>query len=239
MQATPEQIHALIALQDIDRTRLRAQLELKKLPQPAQIDKLHEQKDGITEKRDQIATLLKRAEAQQMRLHEEDDTLVRKQAATQERIEELKDDYRSVTSLTRDLEGMAKRRESLAFELEKVEKRLAEITHAINEAERALSAIADKEAQLLKAYHAQADDLVQTAQVAEAKRGDMAARVPAALLRTYEKTLARCGGVALATLEDDHCAVCRNAIEANRLLQIKAEAPISECPNCHRMLIVE
>ena len=239
MQATPEQIHALIALQDIDRTRLRAQLELKKLPQPAQIDKLHEQKDGITESATRSQRCSNAPKPSRCACMKRDDTLVRKQAATQERIEELKDDYRSVTSLTRDLEGMAKRRESLAFELEKVEKRLAEITHAINEAEKALSAIADKEAQLLKAYHAQADDLVQTAQDAEAKRGDMAARVPAALLRTYEKTLARCGGVALATLEDDHCAVCRNAIEANRLLQIKAEAPISECPNCHRMLIVE
>ena len=40
MQATKEQISALESLQNLDRKRIRAQLDLTKLPQPAAIEEI-------------------------------------------------------------------------------------------------------------------------------------------------------------------------------------------------------
>ena len=79
MQAPKEQISALESLQNLDRKRIRAQLDLTKLPQPAAIEEISQRKAAVADKYNQIKELLDQAELKLQRYAEEDDDLAGRQ----------------------------------------------------------------------------------------------------------------------------------------------------------------
>lgn len=173
------------------------------------------------------------------KLNAEDERVADKQKATQQKIDESKGDYRSVTSLTRDLEGMMKRRETLEFEMNKADKKLGEVGAVRTQAQDALNLINAKEQALVKSFRSEGTQLQEQIAQYEAARGDLRAAVPPTLLKAYDDAASICGGVGIAHLQENRCSACRSAIEQNRLLQLKRDAPIAVCPSCRRLLIID
>lgn len=239
MQATAEQIKALEDLQAVDRARLQAARALKELEAGGKLDAIREKRAELEQKREQIEALYQREAEQLERYQQEDEQLAFQQKETQQRIDEAGGDYRSLTSLTRDLEGAMKRRETVEFESGKIQKKADEIAKLRDKADTAIAALRQREADAEASLGAKAEELKSTMSKNGEARDEMKARVPANLLRVYEQTLKRCGGVAIAHLADGKCDACRSPIEANRLLQVRKEAPLSKCPRCGRILIVE
>ncbi len=239
MQATKEQISALESLQNLDRKRIRAQLDLTKLPQPAAIEEISQRKAAVADKYNQIKELLDQVELKLQRYAEEDDDLAGRQREKQTDISQAGGDYRSIKSLTRDLEGIAKRRETLEFEMGKLDKRITEIKTVFTQAANALEALNSKEGTLRQAYEQQRSALEQTALAANQQRPQFTAVLSPELFDVYEEALARCGGIGVSRLDGDRCGACRSTIEPNRLLQVEREAPISRCPHCRRLLIID
>ena len=70
-------------------------------------------------------------------------------------------------------------------------------------------------------------------------RKEAGAGIPAEVLNLYQKTLKKCGGVAVCELKENACSACRTEFEVAKLHSIKDEAPLTVCPTCGRLMIVE
>ncbi len=239
MKATPEQIKTLDALQEVDRQRIKAKRELTNLPQKEAIEQLREKRRELAEKTLQLDALLESAEKALSALNEEDEQIVQKEAATQLKIDEAQGDYRSVTSLTRDLEGMQKRRETLEFEMNKADAKLCQVKTVCDKAHAAERVLADKETAAIGEMNAHVSDLQSVIDSQTAARESLAANLPEEMIDAYDRAVKRCGGVGVSHLRDGMCSACRHGIDNNRLLQLRVDAPIAQCPACHRLLVIE
>ncbi|WP_283171009.1 zinc ribbon domain-containing protein [Curtanaerobium respiraculi] len=239
MEATPEQISLLQQLQEHDRRRLRAKLALENLPQPAKIAAVRSKREAVQAKFDQIETLRQRQDEALEHIGDEDAQLVERQKETQAKIDELQGDYRSVNSLTRDLEGIAKRRETLEFESTNIMGKLDEISVLASKVAAALEQLSAQEAKLSDSYGEKAVELKRIMEDEGQAALRVASDLPRNLLAWYRDAARLHGGIGIALLEEGRCGACRNVIEENRLLQIRREAPLSTCPHCGRILIVE
>lgn len=239
MEATQSHIDTLRILQELDRRRLQAQLALESLPQKQQAEQLREKLKGVVSKIAQVQKLYDDAKGELVRLQTEDEKLVNKIAETQTAIDQAEGDYRSITALSRDMEGMQKRRETVKFESDKVEARIAEVDKVLRGACEARDALIKQEEALAVSYRAEGGALKATAEEALKQREPLVAQLSAELIAEYDRVSKKCAGIALTTVEGGCCSVCRNTIDESRLLQMKAEAPLSHCPSCGRIAIME
>lgn len=238
MDATPTDIDALVKLRNFDRDIALATRDLKVLPQREAIVEKRKQIAELTKKKVQVQDMLDSCEDQLTRIVQEDETLALKEEATQEKLDASRADYRSVESLSRDLNGVAKRREALSGELGEVEEKLARIRPVMEQVNAALAALGAKEASLVESFKKEGGELQHRIALAQRERKVAVEALDPTLMKAYDEALVRCGGVALAVLSEDSCSACRNRFDAGKLSQIKAEAPVSACPSCRRMLLV-
>ena len=239
MEATQSQIDTLRTLQELDRTRLQAQLALESLPQKEQAEQIREKLKSVVSKVAQVQKLFDDANSELLRLKTEDEKLVGKIEDTQAAINEVQGDYRSVTALSRDMEGMQKRRETIRFESDKVSARIAEVKKVLTSALEARDALIKQEESLAASYRAEGGALKAVAEEALKHRESYLTQLPEKLIAEYERVQKKCAGIALSAIVGGRCSVCRNVIDESRLLQMKAEAPLSHCPSCGRIAIVE
>ncbi len=239
MDASIDQIQILDKLQEIDRSRLQAERALKQLPQRDQVIQLRKRKKDVQMKLEKVQSLYLRESRQMERMELEDSQLAEKQAKTQEKIDTSSGDYRAINTWSRDLEGMAKRRTTLDKDLTASMQKLSEIEKVKNQAEAAIQQLDAQEAKLVSQYREQSEKFTQDIQSAQVAGRALASKLPKALVDRYINASQRCGGIGVAHLQETRCSACHSVIEHNRLLQVRAEAPISECPSCHRMLVVE
>ncbi|MCH4184115.1 MAG: hypothetical protein LKF61_01365 [Eggerthellaceae bacterium] len=238
MEATSEQIDLLMRLQEIDRSILKSKKDLEELPQRAQIAALRQKQELLDQKNIKAEDLYQEAKANVDRLTCEDERLESKQTLTQQRIDESQGDFRSVSALSKDLDGVAKRRETVAFEKEKADKRLHRAESIRRKIHSAQRKFASEIKELEEAFQEQSGHLQEDITKAEAARKKPLNGLNEELIDAYDRAARRCGGVALSELHSNHCTVCRSLIEPNRLLQIKHDAPLSICPSCRRILVV-
>lgn len=238
MQATAQEISALLKLQQADITLLKARKQFEALPQRDQIRAARAKRAEVDKKREQVSQLKARCEADVDKLEAEDARLADKQHQVQTLIDEAHGDYRNVESRTKELGGIAKRRAAIEEELAAKADELEKIEAVAAQIAQALSALARQEEQATAEFQKQGGALKSTILQLEASRKELAEAIPADLAKTYERTAQRCGGVAVAMLTDASCGACRMAIEAGRLAEIKREAPLSTCPHCKRILVI-
>lgn len=238
MQATPEQLSSLIDLQNLDREILQLNKELANLPQKQVVLQARQKLAALTKKKEQVLAIKKNTEAKFIRATEEDEHLAEKERATQEAINELKGDYRSVESRTKELSGFAKRRSTLAEEIDSLDAELKKVEGVESQVNQLLSQVEAEEQKALASYQAEGGAIREKTIQKQSKRALIAKQISPDALSVYEKTASRCGGVALGKLTDGHCSVCRSVIEGGRLIDLQHQAPLGVCPNCKRLLII-
>lgn len=238
MEATPDQIAVLEKLQEIDRTRLQLERKLAKLSYRNQVVELRKRKKDIVERLEKVEVLYTRESRQLQRIETEDRQLSEKQQKTQEKIDGSSGDYRAVNTWARDLQGMAKRRTALGEEMTQCMARLSEIEAVRTRGWTSIHELDKQEAKLVELHQAESDRLKEEGGKCRAAGLALAARLPKDVLDAYVAAAQRCGGVGLAHLEGASCSACRMAIDQNRLLQIRRDAPLAECPGCRRLLVV-
>ena len=239
MQATPEQVEILSKLLEIDRSRFQAESQLNDMPHKQQVLDGRIKRKEVQLKFDQVAKLLDEAKTQRQKLFDEDERLGIKLDDIQEQINETSKDYRKVTNLTRELEGVQKRRETLAFQGKQVQERLDQVQKVYDSAAEALEKLTEREQELVADYQAKTDELSNLVKEGLALRSQLVDDLPDDVIEAYEQAMKKCGGVGLSYLQGERCSACRHVIDANRLLQVRKEAPISRCPNCKRLLVIQ
>ena len=238
MNATEHDIILLRKLQEADRKVLSAKKELESLPHRKAILEVRSKKDEILKKKVQVQDMLDEAEATLASLAHEDDQLSEKQKAITADLAEVKDDYRAVTSKTRELDGVRKRREKVALELSNVEEQINKINPVMKQIMQALSSLDEKEHDLIVSFQKTGGSLRMVIDEGDKIHKELAGMINSSLLRTYEQTRDRCGGVAVSDLVDDSCGACRSTFDQSRMSRIRSEAPLATCPVCRRLLIV-
>ena len=239
MQAEYRDLDVLVEIQRIDLEILQKKKARGALPQRIEVVKVRKKRDGIAPKLDQVIELQTAKESEITRVEDEDSHLAERQERTQADIEAFASDFRSVESYSRDLDGIVKRRVTLEENLAALKAELDKILAVRKQVEDAL-ALCDKQEETLRAAYKQEDDvLVDQVRTLLAEREQLAQKVPADLLKLYDKTAKKTGGVALGKLEGDTCGVCRTTLEGGRLINVRSQAPLSQCPNCGRLLIIQ
>jgi len=228
----------LLKLQDIDLDTMRARKALDELPQRIKILAIRKKRDEVTAKSAQAAELRENNDAQVTRLCEEDDQQEKRMADLDESIKSS-DDYRVVTSLTRDLEGCAKRREKIAFELNGLEEKSKKIGDAEKQIADALARLEQQEAQFTKDFISEASVLKDTIQRLQTERDEIVGELDADMYRRYTDISAHKGGIAVSVFEGDHCSVCRVELPEGQVHNLLTGPVISECPHCHRIIITK
>lgn len=239
MNATEHDIAILRKLQEADRKVVSAKKEFENLPHRKAILEVRTKKDEILKKKVQVQDMLDDEEGKLASLVQEDEQLEKKQDEISTELTEVQGDYRAVTSKTRELDGVRKRREKVALELTRVEEQVNKINPVMKQIMTALSTLEEKEKELVESFQKTGGSLRVVVAEGEKVRGELAGEVDPSILRVYEQTLERCGGVALAELVNDSCGACRTSFDSSRMSKIRSEAPLATCPACRRLLIVE
>lgn len=239
MQAEYQDLDVLVDVQRIDLLVMQKKKARGELPQRIEVVKVRKKRDEIAPKLDQVLALQSAKEAEITKIEDEDRGLVERQERAQADIEAAGTDFRSVDSHSRDLDGIVKRRMTLEENLGVLNAELDKIKAVRTQIEDALALCDQREEALRAAYQEQDDTLVNDIRDLLAKRAELLNTIPEDLVKLYETTAAKTGGVALGKLQESSCGVCRTALEGGRLIELRAQAPLGRCPNCKRLLIVE
>jgi len=239
MQASERDLQNLLELQEADMAALNAKKKLDGLPQRAQLQALAQKKQGVLEKLEQVAKMHDAARRKVVQVEDESAILSRKRDETQAKIDAARGDFRAVQSLTRDLDGIAKRLGTLETEQLEAAGKLEQIEGVKRQVESAIAALDDQALKIRDSFQRDAGQLKLAADEAATRRQAHVSEIDPALLKAYDAACRRGGGIGMARLVEGKCSTCRSVIDANRLLQVKREAPLAKCPHCGRLLIVK
>lgn len=237
MQVKDEDISTLIELQHNDMELLRVQKAIADLPQRKTIVAARKKIKTIEEKQETVGKLRAKAEEKLAGISEEDGKLAAKQEEAQKAVDSASG-YRDAEAYTREMDGYAKRRATLEEDLAAVDAELDKISAVEKQISTALAQLRETESAATAEFQSQGGELKKQEADLTASHDQIAANLPADLKARYDRAAKHCGGVAVALLRDDACGACRAPIEQGHLIDLKAHAPLGECPNCKRLLIV-
>lgn len=238
MEATREDIESLFEMQRIDLEIKRLTKELEELPQRAVIMAAREKKAALAAQQEKV-TELKRATTKKIaRIDDEDASLAKKEAGVQAAIDAAHGDFRNVEARTKELAGIVRRRSTIAENRAEVAAELDKIAGIETQVALALEELDSREQQAIDSFQKQGGDLKLAIAKLEAQRGQWEAKVDADLARSYDRIVARSGGVAIGVLDGNRCGVCRMPIDGGRLIDLRGQAPLGVCPSCKRLLVI-
>lgn len=226
-------------VQELDLEIARAQKRFDELPQRERVALLREKKQGIARKRGEVADMAREVDRELAMANNEDERLREKQTNIQAKIDQAGGDYRAIENHSKELNGVAKRRNTLEEEsviLHEKEKQINAIKTQIDEAFDTLSA---EEENAIESFKKEGGALQgEISRLTQAREKGLSI-LDNSTRDTYDKKMKKFGGVALARLQGRSCSVCRSSFDEGRLLQLQSEAPLSECPSCKRMLVID
>ena len=239
MECPAETLELLEKLQAMDFTILNLKRTFETLPQRQAILKARQGLMDVRERKVSADELVAKAQAKVDDVLAEDAQQAQKEEEIKKLLQDKSAGYREVEAMNKQLASVAKRRETLNHHLNGYKAELAKVKAVADKIDSAIASLEAKEAQEVESFRAQGTDLRERIAKAEKERAAFAPHRPTSLLALYEKTAIRCGGVGVSHLKGDSCTVCRGKIDEARLHQCRKEAPLSTCPLCRRLLIVD
>ena len=240
MQVDAQALDVLLEIQALDLEVIQAKKARGELPQRIEVVKVRKKRDEIAPKLDQVVALQEAKEAEITKVEDEDREQAEKQDRAQADIDAAGSDFRAVESHSKDMAGIVKRRVTLEENLRDLNAELDKIKGVRAQVEGAIAACDKQIADLQAAFQEQDDELIGRVRELLGQREKLVAKIPADLAKLYDETAAKTGGVAIGKLsEDGKCGVCRGTIDGGRLIDLRAQAPLGQCPNCKRLLIIE
>ena len=239
MQATSDQIIGLTKLQNVDLSIAQLERRLDGLPQKQGIAAAREKRTAIQQKRRALLGARKDAEAKIESLREQQAEQAEKLDAAQRAIEAAAGDYRVVTARSAELEEISQHQAELAEQIEAISARIAEIEGVEPQVETMLARLDEKEAALVEEYRREGGALLAKIGEFKAEREQLVAVVGADIMAVYDRIARAKQGVALAHLVEGSCNTCRTKFDPSKVLALRSEYPLSQCPHCGRLMVVD
>lgn len=238
MQATQKELDALFEIQAIDLDICKFQRELDTLPQREIIVAARKKREEIKAKHKQVEALMKDTKKKLTKINDEDASLEKKEHGVQAAIEAAGNDFRNVESRTKELDGIFRRRNTLAEDRAAATAELEKISALEAQIVAALADLDAKEDEATESYKQQGGKLQRLIAEARAQHEALVETVSPEVGDLYEQTSKLFDTIFIGSLDGNKCSVCRTKIEAGHLIRLKDEAPLSKCPSCKRMLII-
>ncbi len=232
----------LLDLSAVDLLLMRIKKQLEDLPQRAQLLALRTKRAEIDAKAQQVEQMRKECEQTIAKLQDEETMLKAKNAEVQNQVDST-NNYKEVAALTKEIEGFAKRLEKIEFETLKLLERTDKIAAVEQQVATAQARLSKQDTDLHESFQLQAGTLKKEELKAVQAREQFLADLPNDLAARYEKAREAKGGFGAAHVEGSHCSGCRVAFTEGQIAKFReiqeAGDKVSECPYCHRLLVVE
>ena len=228
----------LLKLQETDLELVRHRSELADLPEIKALAQKRKSLAAAKEELRRVTGRRKDLETYLGELDEEESLCLKDIEAAQEHAASVKD-YADVQDLEYELSQLAKELDKIAFErndyqteLAQVSEREAKGTSFIARLEKAI--LADAQAARDHAAGIQAD-----IERCEGLRQKLMTELPEGLEDRYERASERHKGLAVERLAGSIPSICRMTLTESSMNDLKGAGAITECPYCHRILILE
>ena len=228
----------LLTLQEIDLDLARRQAELKEL---LELKELSRKRSAYKKLKAEETKLI----AQRKDLEFELEDLVHAQLETEQKVTEAQHDaeilhdYRQLQDLQMELSDLAKQLDKNAFdqqakqaEVKDARERESTLIEYVKKFEKALLDDAQKVRDQAAALKSQLSEVT-------ARREKCARKLDDHMLERYEAARRAKGGLAVERLEGNVPSVCRMSLTEASIDELHRGPSITECPYCHRLLVVE
>jgi uncharacterized protein len=231
------QASSLLNLQGLDLEILRSKKNLDELPEKRAILEVRAKLRDITALRAKADMLIRKLNSD-LKAHQDEITMLSaKIDVEQVKVMETKD-HRAVTSITREMDGLKRRRDKMEMEslglMERIDKATGQAAHI----DEALAQHAAKEAELVKQFQQVGGELQTKIAALESQRAKVAKSLDADLLKSYENARESKGGVGVGRLDGETCTACRMVLPAERVRELSGGPDIAICPQCRRIIVV-
>lgn len=231
-------IKVLEQLQACDTAYVRLEKELESLPEAKQIMDCRAKRRELKGKQDQVVELSDEVDSKLSKLQAEEERVIAKIAELQSTLDSTSD-YRVSQSVTKDMQGQVKRQESIALEQNELLERQIKVDKLAAQVAGMLAKLDHSEQHLTDDFKKKGGEIKERMGRSLAERKALLVQLDAQLASKYESIRKEKGGIALARLDGDHCSVCSTVILTGQLAKLKKGPALTECPNCHRLMVVE
>jgi uncharacterized protein len=228
---------SLLELQRLDLEIAHGKKRLEELPEKqAILDVRHKVRD-VSALRHKADVLLNKLGSDLKAHQDEIDSLTAKIDSEQAKVMSTAD-HREIASLTREMDGLRRRRDKLEMESLGLMDRIEKATAQAATIDAAIAQLTEREAAAIDAYKSVGGALQNETAGLEAQRATVAKSLGADSLAEYESVRENKGGVAVGRLEGDTCSACRMSLPAERIRELNAGPDVAVCPHCHRLIVV-
>lgn len=227
----------LLEIQRLDLEITHAKKRLEELPEKQAILDLRHKIRDVSALRRKAEVLVGKLNADLKAHQDEIEGLTVKIDAEQAKIMSTSD-HREVASLTREMDGLRRRKDKLEMESLGLMDRIDKATVQSATIDAAIEQLTQKEGDAIERFKSVGGALqTETAQL-EAQRVKVAAALEKPTLSEYESIRESKGGVGVGRLESDTCSACRMSLPAERISHLTSGPDIAICPQCHRLIVV-
>jgi predicted nucleic acid-binding Zn-ribbon protein len=231
------QAASLLELQRLDLEIVHGKKRLEELPEKQTIlDVRHKLRD-VSTLRHKAGVLVGKLNADLKAHQDEIDSLTAKIDAEQVKVMTTTD-HRQVASLTREMDGLRRRRDKLEMESLGLMDRIDKATGQTATIDAAIEQLTEREAAAIAQYKSVGGALQNETAGLEAERLALAGSLGSEALSQYESVRESKGGVAVGRLEGDSCSACRISLPVERINELMSGPDVSICPHCHRLIVV-
>lgn len=228
---------ALLALQEIDTEVLRAQRRLEELPEKRAILEVRHKQREVEQLKAKAGVLVTKLNAELKAHQDEISTLTEKIDCEQKKLEETSD-HRQVQALTREMDGLRRRRDKVEMESLALMERIEKASGQVAKVDEALEQLALKEQAFIGKFQERGAEIQAEIATAKGKRDAAIRHITPPMLERYEQLRESKGGVAVGRLEDATCSACRMSLPAEKVAELNAGPDIGTCTECRRLIVV-
>lgn len=229
---------ALLQLQSLDLEILRCAKKLEDLPEKKAILEIRAKLKEVASLRDKAEYLSAKLKSD-LKAHQDEITTLDEKIAREQATLMQTSDHRAVTSITREMDGLKRRRDKVEMESLGILERMEKATAQAEKIEAARVQLSEKEASLITQFRSVGGALQEHIAAEGGKRNAVAATLPKDLLKKYESARESKGGVGVGELDDATCTACRMSLPAERVRALtESEEDIGTCPQCRRLIVV-
>jgi predicted nucleic acid-binding Zn-ribbon protein len=227
----------LLEVQRLDLEVVHGKKRLEELPEKQAILDIRHKLRDVSTLRHKAELLVHKLGADLKAHQDEIESLTVKIDAEQVKVMSTAD-HRQVASLTREMDGLRRRRDKLEMESLGLMDRIEKATSQSATIDAALEQLTEKEALAIKQFKSVGGALQTEIAGLEAQRAKVANSITAQTLAEYEAARASKGGVGVGQLDGDTCSACRMSLPAEQIGHLTAGPDVAICPQCHRLIVV-
>jgi predicted nucleic acid-binding Zn-ribbon protein len=230
---------ALLRLQEIDLDLLRCERALQTLPQRERLATVKVAQRRMASEITKIVGRRKDVEIDLADLDEKRKHYEGIVGEVQAKAADSTGDFRALHDFEGQLSELAKALEKTEFETGKNMEELERVEHAEKNARDVQTRLGEQEAALVESFRKDAATVLAERKQLEAERADVTPRISAALLKRYAAACERFDGNGVETLVGNKPTACRVTIQPSQYTDLRHGGPITECPWCHRILVIQ